>query len=250
MPLPAPLILPMAHASRSFRFALPALLAWVVLAAASCAPPALAHRPPESPAKLTYIREFPKSNPEYFAITITQAGEASYATAPDDSQPVIFRLPEALVKQFFEAAARLNNFQGADLELKVDRKVAFMGKKTLVYESGSTRNQASFNYTQNADARQFAEAFEKIGATERHLLELERVVRFDRLGVYSELLQIESEMNARDSVEPSQFVPWLEKISADSRFMHVAQERARTLLDLIHSGKYRPNIDLAPQGRK
>jgi len=246
----APLILAMAHANRASRLVLRVLLAPVVLAAVCSLPPARAQRAPESPAKLTYIREFPKSSPEYFAITLTLAGEVSYATAPDDSQPLTFRLPPALVKQFFEAAARLNNFQGVDLELKPDRKVAFMGKKTLIYESGSTRHQASFNYTENPGARQFADAFEKIGLTERHCLELERIVRFDRLGAYNELQQIQSSMNARELVEPSQFVPLLEKISADSRFMHVAQERARTLLDIIQGGKYHPNIDLAPQGRK
>ncbi len=197
-------------------------------------------------ARLTFIKEFPRSNPAYFSITLSEAGEGVYATAPDDPQPVTFRLSEALVKQFFEAATRLSNFQGLDLEAKTGQKVAFMGKKTLVYESGSTRNQASFNYSENRDAMALASAFEKIGATERLFLELERVVRFDRLGTYGAVQAIEASMNSRELMEPEQFFPLLEKVISDTRFMHVAQEHASAIVNRVKSGKYSPDIQLSP----
>jgi hypothetical protein len=216
------------------------LLALLALPAGA-SPAAHATGPQPGGAKIVFTREFPKSVPDYFSITLAENGEATYATAPDDSEPVTFHLSETLARQFFQVAAQLNNFQGIDLE--TNRKVAFMGKKTLVYEADQKRSQVVFNHTENPTALALVAAFEKVGLTERHLLELERVMRFDRLGVYREVLQIEADMNRRDLVEPSQLLPLLEKLVADSRYMNVARERARLIIDRIQSGKYSPNIE-------
>lgn len=184
-----------------------------------------------APARVVFIKEFPGSSPAYYSVSVSEEGEAIYATAPDDSDPIRFRLPPAVLRQVFETVERLNYFQDAQLETR--KKVANMGKKTLRYEGGGRRNEASFNYSENLDAMTLAGLFEKISITERHLLDLERLAHFDRLGVNQELLQIEISMNRMELVEPTQFVPLLEEIAGDSRFLHMAQERARHLLERI-----------------
>lgn len=213
---------------------------------ASAAPPAPAANPAAgakatpaeakpAPARVTFIKQFPGSHPDYYAVSVTEDGEASYLTAPDDPQPLRFRLSEAVARNIFDTVARLNHLRGVKLESP--RRVAAMGKKTLAYEANGQRNEVSFNYSENPDAVSLAGVFEKIGTTEQHAIALERAMRYDRLGVMKMLLQIEVSMNKREMVEPSQLVPMLEEISGDSRYMHIAQQRARLLLARIRSEK-------------
>ena len=193
--------------------------------------------------RVVFIKEFPGSSPAYYSITVIQNGEAVYATAPDDPQPVRFRLSAPLTGRVFQIAARLNHFR-TPLETRKKTRVASMGKKTLRYEAGAQRFETSYNFTGNPDAAALTRLFEKISLTEEYLLGLERVVRFDRLGVMRQLLWIEIGMNRRDLVAPVQFVPLLEQIVQDSRFLNIAQERAAHLLKRIRNGKYSAKLKL------
>ncbi len=217
------------------------LVAIVCLWTVGAAPQQTAEQPPKPPpARVIFVKEFPGSFPDYYSVTVNEKGEAVYATAPDDAQPLRFRLSESLTRQLFETVARLNHFR--DVQLESRKRVAAMGKKTLRYEAGGQRSEAWFNYTENQDAVALAGLFERISITEQLLLGLERMVRFDRLGVVKQLLQIEIAMNKRELVEPAQFVPLLEDITRDSRFLHMAQERAANLLDRIRNSTSSANL--------
>ena len=192
--------------------------------------------------RVVFIKEFPGSSPPYISVAVSQDGEAVYATAPDDPQPVRFRLSEMLTGRVFQIAARLNHFR-TSLETR-KKKVASMGKKTLRYEAGAQRFETSYNFTENPDAAALTSLFENISLTEQYLIGLERVVRFDRLGVMRQLLQMEIAMKKRELVAPVQFVPLLEEIVQDSRFLNIAQERADYLLERIRDGKYSAKLNL------
>src|SRR5512140_1508824 len=124
-----------------------------------------------APPRIVFSKEFQKSTPAYYSIAVARDGSASFMTAADDTQPVQFHLPDSLVQQLFDAVGRLDNLRGVSLDKP--RRVAFMGKKTLVYEAGGQKNQASFNYSENAEANALTAVFEKIANTEHHLLELD-----------------------------------------------------------------------------
>ncbi len=198
-------------------------------------------------SRLVFVKEFPGSVPDYYSVTVAENGEAIYATAPDDPEPLRFRLSPSLARQFFDAAARLNYFKDARFETR--RKVAAMGKKTFRYEGNGQRYETSFNYSDNPEAMALAGAFEKISTTEQHLLNLERLVRHDRLGVMKQLVQIEISLNKRELVEPGQLVPLLEEIAGNSQFLHIAQERARYLLRRFQ-GDYTPALFPAGTSRQ
>lgn len=182
-------------------------------------------------ARITFTKEFPGSAPAYYSVAVTEDGHVVYATEPDDKQPVSFQLSPAVTRQIFETAERLNFFKGAQLETK--KKVANMGKKTVRYSRDGVQNEAVFNYTENLDAAALAAIFEKISITEQHLMVLDRVVRFDKLGVMKQLLAIESSMDRKDIIEPGQFVPLLERVAGSTTFMNIARERANYLLSRI-----------------
>ncbi len=186
-------------------------------------------------ARIIFSKSFPGSSPEYFRITLEPDGKASYATAPDDDKEARFKVSEDLSRQVFDLAKTLNYFRG--LSLETNRKIAFMGKKTVVYENGAERGEAVFNYTENPDAQALAGIFEKISNTQQHLISLEHLMRFDKLGLMKQLLILESAINKNDLAEPRLLVPVLEQISGNKALMGIAQQRARIILAKIQGPK-------------
>jgi hypothetical protein len=193
-------------------------------------PPA---KPPQ--AKLTFIKQFPGSVPDYYSVWVTGEGQAEYAMAPDDADPLRFKLSEATTGEIFQLVERLNRFENAQLETR--RKVAAMGKKTFRYEAAGRRNETTFNYSENPDAMALVALFEKISATQQHLINLERLARFDRLGIMKELNQVEAALDRNELIEAAQFIPVLEEIAGNSSYLHIAQLRARSMLQRIRPEK-------------
>ena len=190
-------------------------------------------QPGEDVSSITFVKEFPNSKPDYIAIQIRRDGRAEYRTAPDDEKPFSFVVPEETAAEIFSMAAKMNQFQGANLESK--RRVASLGKKTLIYQDEKGNSQASFNHTEVPEAMALTEMFEKISQTQQHYLQLEYLMRFDRLGIVKELLQVEMDLNQDRLGNPSQLIPILDKIRTNDSFMQVAQGRAAQLIEKIQS---------------
>ncbi len=189
----------------------------------------------ESNARLSYTRVLKGSSPEYLSISVDSQGKASYEGRRLDEppSPYPFQLSAATTQQLFSLAEALNNFQGIDLESH--KRVANLGLKTLVYEQGGVRNQAEFNYTQRHEAQLLAGLFEKIASVEQHILTLEHAMKYDRLSLPRELLQIQIDLDKRALADPELLVPSLEKIANDPRFLHLAQARAQTILQRLQN---------------
>jgi hypothetical protein len=182
-------------------------------------------------AKLTFVKSFPESIPDYYRVVLLQNGEAEYATAADDPQPVQFKISEELVKQAFDLADKLNHFKGESLEMR--RKIANMGKKTLTYENGAERGSQSFNYSERPEAMDLVNLFERISNTQQANIELDRIMHFDKLGLMKHLLQVEIQLDHKDLAEPVLLVPNLEAIAVNKTYMDIARLRARIILNKI-----------------
>lgn len=205
------------------RFLLLAALA-VPLAAQSSAPP----------ARIVFSKSFPGSSPAYYEIQLDQPGAAVYKEAPDDDDPLKFQLSPSDAGQIFALAQKLDLFR-RPLESKL--KVANMGMKTLRYESGDTRNEVKFNFSEDLDARALAEWFERMAETAQHRTALERAARFDRLGVNKALLQLEVAMDRKRIVAPEQLLPVLDKIATQQYQVHIAQARAASIAERIRGAR-------------
>ncbi len=113
-------------------------------------------------------------------------------------------------------------------------KVANMGMKTFRYEAdGAAAGQVKFNYTEDADGKALADWFERIAETERGLIQLEKAVRFDKLGAQDAILKIEIIWNQKRLVGPEQFLPMLDRVAKNESFLHISRERAAALADSI-----------------
>lgn len=187
--------------------------------------------------RVTFTKTLKGSTPEYKSLTIAADGEGSYDSRAlaDAPAPRPIRISSATTEKIFSLAQALNNFQSIDLDSH--RKVANMGLKTFTYQNGAETHSAEFNYTENRTAQQLAELFEDISSVEEGIKELEYDMKYDHLSLPQTLRQIQEGMNDRAFVEATLMIPTLEKISSDSRFLHLAQVRAQEIVQRIEQGK-------------
>ncbi len=185
-------------------------------------------------AKLTYRRVFKSSSPEFIEVVVPEdarPGTYDIRQLDEDPSAAPFEISVSLKAHMFELAGRLNNFQGQDLD--VHRKIANLGEKTFRWEKGGEVHEVKFNYTLNSAAAQLLQIFEGLARQQEHVMLLTRRMRYDRLGINDALLQFEMDLNHKLLPEPQCALPMLDEIGADSRFVDIARQRARTLAERI-----------------
>jgi hypothetical protein len=207
-----------------------ALALWLLSAAAirSWAAP-----PEQGTDQIFFSKSFPGSKPEYFEVTVDSTGKATYREDQSDEEPLEFTLAEDEARVVFELAERLTQFEGS---LQSNLKVAFTGAKTLRYTNSSGGvKETRFTYSTDQDAQAIVGWFEKAGETERHRLELERVVQFDPLGLNKALLLFQASFDGGRIVGARQFLPILRTIAEQPKFIHMARARAASLAERIEA---------------
>jgi hypothetical protein len=186
--------------------------------------------------RLTYSKSFPGSTPAWLEISIERTGAGVYKEDPKEEDPLKFQLAEADAAQIFGLVDKLDRFSHP---LESPLKVANMGMKTFRYESGEGSGAGSgevkFNYSEDLDAKALTDWFERIAESERSLIELERSVRFDKLGAQNAILRIEILRDQKRLVAPEQFLPMLDRVAKNEIFLHIARDRAAALTDSIRA---------------
>jgi hypothetical protein len=197
---------------------------------------ASAASPSDTPT-VTFRKIFKSSYPEFVEIKVTQTGTGTYdiRQLDDDASPAPFEISSALTQRIFELTAKLRNFQGLDLD--VHRRIANLGEKTFRYEKAGESHEVKFNYTLDDSATQLLNIFEGITRQESDLSNLERAMRFDRLGVNDAVRQVESDYNQRLLPEPNRLLSPLDRVAADSTFVDIARQRARALAARIRGAQ-------------
>ena len=210
----------------------PGVLLLVLLSAAS----AFAAGPADGPT-IIYRKVFKSSYPEYVQIKVGQNGAATYdiRQLDEESDPVAFQINAPLVQRIFDLASKLHNFQGVDLD--IHRRIANLGEKTFQYTKGSEIHEVKFNYTLDDSATQLLNIFEGLARQEADLSNLQRVMRYDHLGVNDALAQIETDYNSKTLPEPERLLGALDQVSADDKFIDIARQRARTLASRIRNSR-------------
>lgn len=186
---------------------------------------------PETP-RLSYSKSFPGSTPAWVEITIEKTGAAQYKEDPKEEDPLKFQLTDAESTEIFSLADKLDHFSR---RLESGLKVANMGMKTFRYEGDGRSGEVKFNYSEDPDARALTDWFERIAETERSLIELERAVRFDKLGAQQAILRIEIIRDQKRLVAAEQFLPLLDRVVKNESFLHIARDRAAGLAEAIRA---------------
>jgi hypothetical protein len=191
-------------------------------------------------ATVTYQKVFKGSIPEYVDISIRQDGSGTWdiRQLDEDAAPQAFKVSETLAGEIFSLAGQLHDFDG--VELDTQRRIAYLGKKTFRYEQGARKTEVTYNYTLNEDAAELQRIFEGLGREEADIQDLQRVMRYDRLGINDVLLRIEADVNANAIPAPENLTPVLDQISSDERYMQIARQRAQSLAQRLRAGHLTP----------
>lgn len=184
-------------------------------------------------ATITYKKVFVGSAPEFVEIRVTESGAGTWDVRQlsDDADPQPLQVSPVLAQKMFELAAQMNHFRGVELDVR--RKIANLGEKTFRYESGSESHEVKFNYTLHPAASQLQMIFEGLARQQEHLQKLMHAMRFDRLGVQKALLNFEADFDRKVIPEPQRFLPVLQQLADDSRYVEISRQRARALIEKI-----------------
>jgi hypothetical protein len=191
---------------------------------------------PAAETRLVFTKSFPGSVPEYVEISVEKSGKTVYKEAVDDTNPITLQLSPADRDTMFALADKLDHFARP---LESNLKVAFMGKKTFRYE-GDTPHEAQFNYSIDLDAQALLDWFERIAESERGFIELERSVKYDKLGVQNALILVEAARDQKRLIAPQQFLPLLDRVAKNESYMHMARDRAAAFADQIRMASPQP----------
>jgi hypothetical protein len=184
--------------------------------------------------RLFYSKSFPGSVPPYADITLDKTGAVEYREAPGEDNPVTFHLKDAETEEIFSLAEKLGHFNHP---LEAPVKVAFMGAKTFRWENGSEKAEVKFNYSQDPSAQALLDWFERMAESAQREIELERTVKYDKLGVVNALLQLQILQDKKRVVGEEQYLPLLDRIIKNESFMHTARERAAQIAEAIRVPK-------------
>ena len=184
---------------------------------------------------ITFRKVFKSSYPEFVEIRVNPSGSGTYdiRALDDPPTPQPFEFGAALAQKIFVLAARLHDFQGVDLE--IHHRIANLGEKTFIYENGGEKHEISFNYTLDESASQLLDIFEGLSRQEMDLSDLQRTMRYDRLGVNDILLRIDDDYSHKLLPAPEAFLPFLDQLSSDDRFISMARQRAASLATKIRA---------------
>jgi hypothetical protein len=173
-----------------------------------------------------------------YSIQVQADGKTHFEGTPNpaqsgDTDPVQqdFTMSEANRQKIFDAARRLNYFQG-DLDSHL-KHIAQTGVKTLAYKSAQVHGSSTYNYSQNPDAQQLTQVFLGLATTLDYGRKLAWNYRFDKLGMNQTLRELEDLQASHMVDELAAIEPILRKIADDSSLMHISRQSAQHLLKTI-----------------
>lgn len=192
--------------------------------------------PTGSAPTVTYRKVFKSSYPEFTEIKVTPSGActADVRSLDDDPSPQDFQISTALAGKIFSLAQQLHDFNGVNLDLH--RRIANLGQKTFEYENGAEKHETTFNYTLDETASQLEDLMEGLAREQMDFSDLQRTMRYDRLGVNDVLMRVEADYSGKLLPDPQRLLPLLDQIAADEKFIDLARQKARIL-----AGKIRGN---------
>lgn len=181
--------------------------------------------------RLFLSKRFPHSRPEYAELRIERDGRVEYRETLDED-PLRIKLTPEETNAVFDLAEKCDRFRKP---LESELKVARMGEKLFRWEDGDEKHEVKFNYTLDLTGQALLDWYEKIVESEMYLIDLERTARYDVLGVNQSLLQLEAGYDKKRLVSVEQYLPMLDRIAKNEKYMNMARERATGLAEIFRA---------------
>jgi len=206
-----------------------------VLLISSCAPA-------QQPATVSFILDFPGSEPSHYVISVSSDGRGTYDStgkispeAEGDPFHLEFKVSPETRARVFDSARRAHYFEG-----EVDSKkknLASTGSKTLIYKDGQRNTHAEYNYSMQPPVQQLTSLFQNLSATLEAGRRLEYFHRYQKLALDEELKRLEDEERGGGLAEMAMISPILQGIAQDTTVINPVRARAQRLLQKAAGGK-------------
>jgi hypothetical protein len=163
------------------------------------------------------------------------SGPAASAELPPQSFHSPITLSPATTARIFSLARQLKLFN-IPCASKA-KNIADTGTKTLTYRGSDGSGSCTYNYTESKDVQALTDIFEGIAETMDEGRELDRLHRYDRLGLDAAMTFLAQEVSAGHALELQTIAPTLHSIADDPDVMERVRTRAGALLAQI------PDVD-------
>jgi hypothetical protein len=191
----------------------------------------------QAPAVVTFILDFPASQPERYSIRIQSDGSARYQSsdrlpaAPDetDSFDLDFKVATETRQRIFELAAKAGYFQ-KDVDSH-HKSLAFTGKKTLSYKDARRSGESTYNYSPIPAVQELTGLLQSLSSTLEFGHRLQYDLHYQKLALDEELKRMEEMARANQLIEVASIQPILDQIVADQSVIKVTRARAQRLLE-------------------
>jgi hypothetical protein len=157
----------------------------------------------------------------------TQAFERSFAIAGGSAEK-IFRLARQAQRFNVECASKAKN-------------IADTGRKTLRYEGADGAGSCTFNYTENKAVGEITDVLLGMVETMDEGRELDRLHRYDRLGLDDAMATLSVEVDEGHALELETIAGTLRSLAGDAEVMQRVRARAAALLRLIPADAMAPD---------
>jgi hypothetical protein len=189
------------------------------------------------PAVVRFTFDHEEMEIPHYSFEVDSTGHATYKSV---GKPEADGQPETLEKQFtlnektrdriFELAKKADYFNGNFDFTK--NKIAFTGKKTLAYSDATHNGTTTVNWSENPSITELNSIFQGISATLEAEPRLNRLRRYDKLGLNAELATLERQAQLGFLKEIVLIEGVLREISQDGNIMGLARKRADHLLQI------------------
>ena len=174
----------------------------------------------------------------HWTLTIPEAGPATYTGKPDqgiDPGTVTVDLSAGGRDKLGSLLSHAHNLHPCETRTK---GIANMGAKEITYTpAGQPTAHCAFNYTDNKPLSEASEYLVGIASTVQFGLEIDRLHRYDRLGLDAMLARLQNEVKEHRAVELVAIRASLESLTRDDALMDRVRSRAQMLLDLVDAAK-------------
>lgn len=211
---------------------------WIAALALSLALPA-AHSqstPATGPYGLTFVYDRMGLNVPHWQIKITPHSPAEYTGKPTngvDPGIIFFALSDKGSARLDDLLLRSHDMQPCETKSK---GIANMGQKMIDFApEGGAASHCSFNFTDNKPLSEAADYLLAIANTIQTGAELDRLHRYDRLGVDAVIRRLAADVKEHRAAEVVAIQPTLQRLVEDEALMERVRARAQELLTLANA---------------
>ena len=179
----------------------------------------------------------------FYETKVVASDAGTGASSAGSPTPIVVGLP--VLKQMFAAIPAVVHHRCESH----NRNLAQTGKKTLTFAHAEAIAACSYNYSDDERVNDATTLFEALGETMNYGQRLAAKLRFDRLGLDTEMEELDTAVKDGRAVELGNIAPVLQAIESDDRVMERVRRRAAHLLEGAGVPSAQAGADAAPSER-